>query len=154
MLEKKRIFYSNYPREIIPMNKALKYLPDEVLESLKDRLTILSMTGRKASRLSRGLCESSEIIIVSEKIYPPQDMHESHSDFRYFVFIVLHEIAHAYLEHKCQVYDKISDKEKQKQEDEADCTAATWYNQYAEKNPSLGLHSITDDDKTEFRGRK
>jgi hypothetical protein len=123
--------YSNKVAERQNIAKALRYLPEDILTWVSDNVVYFTTYGKKyGSRLSRGICQTKEIIIISEKTFPRQ-FDETALASRFFIFIVLHETAHAWLQHKCRVCDKISDDECQKQEDEATALALGWYNDYA-----------------------
>ena len=118
---------------------ALKYLPESELHSLSGNLYITSTTSRGACRLSRALCETKEIIILSERIMPPQKPSEDDEIFRYFIFVVLHEVAHVIKKHRSPLYDELTLEEAEKQEDEANKLALDWFNAHVinRRNPNL-----------------
>ncbi len=66
-------------------------------------------------------------------------MEESDPEFRYFVFAVLHEVAHVDLDHKSQMFDGITSEKNTDQEIEANAQALKWYNMYVteQENPDL-----------------
>lgn len=146
----KIIFTKSMP-EAFAIRSALKYLPQGVLDHLAEELTILTMTDKAATRLSRPLCETKEIIFISDRIFPRVGFLESESGFRFFVFVVMHEIAHAYLKHKCPVYDGIGRDAVNKQEREADLLARDWYNEYVAAHPEIEIPQITCEEMTAFR---
>ena len=146
-----KILFTKSMPEALAIRTALKYLPQSVLGHLAENLTILTMTNRAAMRLSRPLCEAKEIIFISDRIFPRAGFLESESGFRGFVFVVMHEIAHAYLKHKCPVYDGIGRDEVEKQENEADMLARVWYNEYVTTHPEIQIPQITVKEMEAFR---
>lgn len=138
-------FLSN-PNEISCLTKALRYLPLDILEWASDQVVFFSTFGKRyGSRLSRGMCKTKEVIYISEKSFPLK-FNEDKPATRFFIFIVLHETAHAYLMHKCQIYDKISEHEAELQEQEAIGLAIKWYNlQIKDRGyPELNHDEIND----------
>ena len=85
------------------VQRALKYLPQKILWDYKDKLAFCSTAERDGFRLSRTLCEEREIIILlSERIFPKSramERAECDDEGQYFIFAVLHEVAHAYKNH-------------------------------------------------------
>ena len=150
MIDFCKIIYTGKVSEILAIRKALDYLPNAVIELLKDELTIFTMTNKAATRLSRPLCKTKEIIFISNCIFPTLG-EQAKTEFRFFAFVLLHEIAHAYLKHKCQVFDGISQDEVDRQESEADSLARQWYNDYVEAHHELEINSITIEEMAAFR---
>lgn len=94
------------------------------------------------TRLSRGLCQAKEVVYLSEKIFPISfDLTSMNT--RFFVFIVLHETAHAKRKHKCRIYDGISEEENDRQEREATSDAIEWFNLHAPQN---GIESLNKEE--------
>jgi hypothetical protein len=107
---------------------ALGYLPDDILDQFKGNLLIISNTQRDACRLPRSLAKDREIIFLSERIMPKQGGDSGQPKARYFIFCVLHEIAHALRNHLSPMWDNLTKAENDKQEAEADELALAWFN--------------------------
>jgi hypothetical protein len=118
---------------------ALGYLPRNLFDENKEQLKFISMAHRDGCRLARADCETREIIILSEHILPKPNVDESHSDVRYFVYVVLHEVAHAIKKHRSPLFDSLTSEEIDTQESEADSLAMQWFNDHANElaNPNL-----------------
>ena len=123
---------------------ALDYVPAVVVNALRDRLAILTMTHRPGIRLSRPLCETCEVVFLSEERFPRVGGMPHETDSRFFIFLVLHEVAHAYLKHKCPYFDKLSEEEVVKNEDEATAKAIEWFNLHVSVNQQLGQKVMND----------
>ncbi|MEW6427638.1 MAG: hypothetical protein AB1568_06340 [Thermodesulfobacteriota bacterium] len=119
------------------------YLPPEVLDEYKEKLVFISTAHIDACRVARQYCEKREVIILSERILPKPGMSESHTAVRYFIFCVLHEIAHAVKNHKSPKFDKLSPEEFELQEKEADTIAMQWFNEGIEKRNNKFLKPLT-----------
>jgi hypothetical protein len=126
---------------------ALRYLPVEVFAKNKEDLTFISTT--EACRISRHYCETREIIILADRIFPKGVSHDQ-PEARYFIFSVLHEVAHAIKKHKSKKFDNLSDQEEQAQEDEADAIAIKWYDEYIERN-NFCMEPITIEEINDIR---
>jgi hypothetical protein len=75
---------------------ALGYLPEDVFDKHKESFLFTTTATRDACRVARHYCQSREIIIISERILPDQNVkNESDPKARYFTYVVLHEVAHA-----------------------------------------------------------
>ena len=111
------------------VENALTYLPRAVLEEYKEKLAILAMGHRDGCRVARMLCENREIIILSERVLPKAGADEGHPEVRYFIYVVLHEVAHAIRNHRSPLFDNLSEEENEAQEQEAEVLALTWFNQ-------------------------
>jgi hypothetical protein len=125
------------------IENALHYLPREVLNKHKENLVFISTAERDACRIARHYCESREVIILSDRILPKQNANEGQPEVRYFIFTVLHEIAHATKKHKSKKFDNLTEQETQAQEDEANIMALEWFNQYVEEQDSPFLKPLT-----------
>lgn len=121
---------------------ALKYLPPEVLFEFKDQLAFYSTAQRDACRVARDICEGKEIILLSERILPKKGAQEYHSQVRYFIFGVLHEIAHALQNHRSPLLDNLSGDEVSAQEKEADELALSWFNDHVRRRNNRYLKPI------------
>ena len=124
---------------------ALKYLPPEVLDQHKERLLFTSTAHRDACRVARHYCETREIILLSDRVLPGRSVrNETHPKARYFIYVVLHEVAHAIRNHKSQRFDGISAEENDAQEQEAGALAMQWFNEHIQKRKKPHLHPITE----------
>ncbi len=122
---------------------ALRYLPEEILDEHKDSLLFVSTAQKDGSRLARKSCESREIILLSERIQPKQTARDNQPEVRYFIYVVLHEVAHAIKKHKSPIFDNLTKEEVKVQEEEADKIALDWFNQYIEEQGRPRLKPLT-----------
>jgi len=127
---------------------ALKYLPPNILLEFGDKLAFFSTTEKDACRVARAICEQREIILLSERILPKRG---DDSKERYFVFAVLHEIAHAVKQHRSPLLDRLSQEEVAVQQKEADDLALSWFNDFVEKNKQLNLRPLTPEEIAEAK---
>lgn len=127
---------------------ALECLPAEVVDSFVDQLHFVCMDNADGRRLSR--VTDDEFIVVAERIVPRGCCTEADRDVRYFVFAVLHEIAHAWRSHRPP--NTISERENQEQESEADQLAFAWFNDYV-ANADRKLRPITDEEVRRAQNR-
>jgi hypothetical protein len=100
------------------------------LDDYKDSLAFISTGESDGCRVARALCENREIIVLSERILPRKGVNEADPEVRYFTFVVLHEVAHAYLKHRSPMFDGITPEENAAQETKADALALRWYNEF------------------------
>ena len=119
---------------------SLHYLPDEVFEEIEGKVAFTNLAS-DACRLGSKVCKNEEIIIFSPWILPDAFFTETDKVARYFIFCVLHEIAHVYLKHDSP--NELTPDDNQNQENEADNLAMEWFNKYAINNASKGLNTIT-----------
>lgn len=123
---------------------ALKYLPLDVLEQNKERFLFTSTANRDACRLARHYCQTREVILLSERILPGQNVKdETHPKARYFIYVVLHEVAHAIRNHKSPRFDHLTNEECEAQEKEADELAMSWFNEHVMKRNNKYLLPIS-----------
>ena len=122
---------------------AIKYLPEDVSVQVVHRLAIFSTAEHDACRVARAICEEREIILLSERILPKKGAREDQPQVRYFIFVVLHEIAHAYKKHRSPLYDGLSQEEVDAQEKEADDLAFAWFNMHVQARNNPHLHPLT-----------
>ena len=120
---------------------ALKYLPDDILDKINGKIAI-TVLHSDACRLAQKICNHDEIIILSPWIfsYIPAGSCETDNEWRYFIFCILHEIAHAVFKHSPP--DELSGEKIKDQEDEADKYAIEWFNSYALEHSNKGLIPI------------
>lgn len=128
------MIYSNNCDEKVTIKTALEYLPDEILEKWKGLLAILTMDRRHGIRIDENIRKDKELVFLSDKIWPPGAAKETDLSFRFFIFVVLHEIAHVELRHGSE--------NKAEEEHEADKKAMEWFNAHAEKINSSKPDSI------------
>ena len=116
---------------------ALNCLSADVFERCRDRLAFVCMDTSDGRRLTPEFMEGREIIVLSERIVPRGCLAEDHPKVRYFVFVVLHEIAHAVCQHRPP--NQITEEKYSAQEAEAHGLAFSWFNDYlrARKHPDL-----------------
>ena len=148
MIDCGRVEYNQWVQD------ALSYLPTEVLEEHKERLVFIC-TG-DACRVAPAYRENREIIFLSTGLFPKPGAEENEPEYRYFVFGVLHEIAHAIRNHKSRKFDSISEDEEADQEREADEIALEWFNLHvAERgNPYLPQLTLDEIDTARTRDRE
>ncbi|MDY6857451.1 MAG: hypothetical protein SWO11_22655 [Thermodesulfobacteriota bacterium] len=128
---------------------ALKYLPKEIFEKHKESFLFTSTANRDACRVARHYCQSREIILISERILPGQKVRdETDPKARYFIYVVLHEVAHAIKKHKSPIFDNLSKEECDAQEEEADKLVLLWFNDHIEKRNNKYLLPITKEEIT------
>lgn len=120
---------------------ALKYLPDDIFDKISREIAI-TVLNSDACRLAQKICKHEEIIILSSWLfsYIPAGSCETDNEWRYFIFCILHEIAHAVFKHSPP--DELSREKNKKQEDEADKHAIGWFNSYALEHNNNGLIPI------------
>ena len=124
---------------------ALKYLPINVLNENKERFLFTSTATRDACRVARHPCQSREIILLSERILPGALVRdETHPKARYFIYVVLHEVAHAIRNHKSPKFDRLTHEEYEAQEQEADDLAMKWFNEHVAERGNKHLLTITN----------
>ena len=125
---------------------ALGYLPYEVLDENKENLAFISMAHRDGTRLARVICETREVIVLSEHVLPKGGVDEGQSDVRYFIYVVLHEVAHAVKKHRSPEYDFLTKEEFETQEREADDLAFKWFNDHVAELGNKYLTAITQEE--------
>jgi hypothetical protein len=85
-------------------------------------------------------------LALSDRVLPKQGADEGQPEVRYFIFTVLHEIAHAIKKHKSPKFDGLTGEQNQAQEEEADSLAFGWFNQHIEELNNEHLPSITKEE--------
>ena len=123
-------------RNDIWVEMALKYLPDDIMEEIDGKIAI-TVLNSDACRLAQKICKHEEIIILSPWIFPYKFTRETDKEARYFIFCILHEVAHAILKHSPP--DELSVQNNQAQETEADTYALKWFNDYASESSNTGI---------------
>ena len=121
-------------------------LPQEVLNDLREKLAIMSTCYCDGFRVARRICSEKEIIILSERIFPKRGAKWDSCEMRYFTFAILHEIAHVYKNHRSPKLDKLTEKEVEDDEEEANQIAFSWYNAYVKRKDNPYLKPLTIDE--------
>ncbi|HYA41602.1 MAG TPA: hypothetical protein VEF34_09880 [Syntrophobacteraceae bacterium] len=150
-LNRPREFQKGYLNAIIDcgylhnrwVQTALEYVPEHLFDQRTDFLFTSTATS-DACRVARDLCRTREIILVSERILPSENVRdETNPKARYFIYAVLHEIAHALRAHKSPLLDALKIEEYEAQEEEADELAMKWFNDHVVKRNNIHLLPIT-----------
>lgn len=125
--EKNIIWCSKYKVERQQIEKAIDYLPKSLIKDWpKQKIAIITMYGRTGIRVSKSLRENREMIIISERLFPRDGIFEEHPIYKHFIFVVLHEIAHIFLDHP----EIIPEDEKDEYEGAAHKQAKKWYDKH------------------------
>src|SRR3989304_8948648 len=111
------------------------------------------MAHRDGCRLARVLCETREVIVLSEHVLPKAHANAGQPDVRYFIYVVLHEVAHAIRKHRSPEYDSLTSDEVDTQEREADALAFQWFNDHITALPNPYLPVITLDEIARAQAR-
>jgi hypothetical protein len=108
------------------------YLPSDVLSAFDGRLAFVSAGDAGVVRLTKSFCRDRDVIVLSERILPVKSGDEEfHPDYRYFIFVVLREIAHACKDHLSPLADDLTAAQLDTQMREADELALNWFNEHA-----------------------
>ena len=108
------------------------YLPADVLSAFDGRLAFVSTGDVDGVRLTKSFCRDRDVIVLSERIVPVRsDDEEFHPGYRYFIFVVLREIAHACKEHLSPLSDDLTAAQVESQKREAEELALKWFNEHA-----------------------
>ena len=129
------------------------YLPPDVLSAFNGRLAFVSTTCVDGVRLTKSFCRDREIIVLSERIIPAKAGDEEfHPSYRYFIFVVLHEIAHACRDHLSPSWDGLTAEEVEIQERETDDLALKWFNEHASTTLFQPALTVAELEETQGRG--
>lgn len=108
--EENFIWCSNYDVERAQIKTAIGYLPMALVnEWPKQKVALITMYDRLGLRLSKDLRESRELIFLSERVFPRNGVPEENQIYKHFIFVVLHEIAHIYLDHPQKILEEERD---------------------------------------------
>ena len=110
------------------IRRALKCVPEGVWDRIQREPAFICMDTSDGRRIVREICDAHEIILFSERVVPRGPLREDHPKVRYFWYIALHEVAHAYCDHVSP--KTISVAKNAAQEDAADELAYSWFNAY------------------------
>ena len=135
------------------VENALHYLPPELLEERKNGLAFIAMSHRDGCRLARAICENREVIVLAEHLLPKAQADEGQPNVRYFIYVVLHEVAHAVKKHRSPLYDALTQEETEAQEREADDLALKWFNDYIETRANPHLPPLTREEVDEAQAK-
>lgn len=124
---------------------ALGYLPYEVLDEHKEGLVFIALGECDACRLAPQYRER-EIILLSDHVFPDPGVAVDHATARYFIFAVLHEVAHAIRKHRSPRFDDLSKEENEAQEREADDLAYQWFNDHVKQQDNPYLLPLSADE--------
>lgn len=119
--------WAPYVRQIVE-----DVVPEDVLEEFGDRLFFMVSGSRDGVRLGTYVRTHYEVVILSEHILPGRtQLEEDNPVMRYFMYAILHEVAHAVRGHRSIAFDGISRQQNEAQEREADGLAMEWFNKRA-----------------------
>jgi hypothetical protein len=108
------------------------YLPSDVLSAFDGRLAFVSTAGVDGLRLTKSFCRDRDVIVLSERILPvTSEDEEFHPGYRYFIFVVLREIAHACKDHVSPLSNDLTAPQVESQTREAEDLALKWFNEHA-----------------------
>ena len=128
------------------------YLPPDVLSAFDGRLAFVSTADGDGIRLTKSFCRDRDVIVLSERILPvTSENEEFHPDYRYFIFVVLREIAHACKDHVSPFSNDLTAPQLESQTREAEELALKWFNEHA--STTLFQPPITMTEVEELRGR-
>jgi hypothetical protein len=125
---------------------ALDYIPTDILWEYRDKLVFIGTGAMDACRVAPVLRKNREIIVLSERIFPKRGANEGHPKARYFIFVDLHEVAHAILNHRSPLLDNLTEEENEAQEKEADDLAIAWFNAHVQARNNQYLKAISLDE--------
>jgi hypothetical protein len=129
------------------LKRALEYLPEDLFEQNAKGFLFTSTAASDACRVARRYCQTREIILISERILPGRKVSEvTDPKARYFIYAVLHEMAHAIGEHKSPFLDNLTKEECEAEEKEADELAMKWFNDHVAKLKNEHLRPITKEE--------
>ena len=102
------------------------YLPKVIFHDLKEDLSFFCGSHADGSHIPKSVVGDREIIIISERVLPPSGTRAKDPDGQNFIKIIFHEVAHAYLKHKSQFFDQLTQEQADQQEVEANELAYKW----------------------------
>jgi len=131
---------------------ALGYLPVDVFEEINGKIAI-TVLNSDACRLSQKISKKEEVVLLSPWLfsYIPPGSSEADKEWRYFIFAVLHEIAHVVLKHSPP--DELEYQDCNSQELDADAQALEWFNAHVSENIDKGLTPLTIDEIRETQAK-
>lgn len=128
---------------------ALAYIPDNIKSWMVNNIGI-TVLNSDAFRLAHKIKDCKEVIVLSPWVfsYIPPGSSVDDDEYKYFIFCVLHEIAHAYCKHLPP--DELSNKENDLQESEANQMAIDWYNSHLKQDKSLKRANLPELDLSQI----
>jgi hypothetical protein len=124
------------------LKRALEYLPEDLFDKNTKGFLFISTAARDACRVARHYCRTREVILISERLFPGKNVEVNDSKARYFIYAVLHEMAHAIREHRSPYLDELTIEECEIDEKEADDLAMKWFNDHVKKLNNRYLHPV------------
>jgi hypothetical protein len=125
-----------------------------VLSAFDGRLAFVSTLGVDGVRLTKSFCRDRDVIVLSERIIPvTSEDEEFHPVYRYFIFVVLREIAHACKEHVSPYSNDLTAPQVQSQTREAEELALKWFNEHASTTLFQPPITITEIEETRGKAR-
>jgi len=127
--------------------EALNYLPEEIYDYIYGRVAI-TMLKSDACVLAPEIHNYEKIIILSPWIFPYKPIvgDKEYRKYNYFIYCILHEVAHIILKHKSP--PNCSAQENAKQEDDANNLALQWFNSYVSESKKIGMLPISIEEIT------
>lgn len=140
-------WFSKYDVEKQQIETAIGYLPSSLREEWpKQEVAIITMHSRLGLRLSKSLREEKEIVFLSERVFPRNGgLFEKDPVYKHFIFVLLHELAHIFLDHP----QTIMEEEKDEYERAADNKAKEWYDEHARE---IGLPELDLEEMQQING--
>ena len=127
------------------------YLPSDVLSAFDGRLAFVSTTAVDGVRLTKSFCRDRDVIVLSERIIPVTSDEEFHPAYRYFIFVILREVAHACKDHVSPFSNNLTAPQVESQTREAEELALKWFNEHA--STTLFQPHLTVNEIEELRAR-
>lgn len=122
--------------------EALKYLPEDIFENINGRVAF-TMLKSDACVLASEIHNHGKIIILSPWIFPYKPLvdDKEYRKYKYFIYCILHEVAHIILEHKSP--PNCLRQENDKQEGDAHNLALEWFNSHVSESKNIGMPPIS-----------
>lgn len=133
------------------VKQAVEFVPPEIRADCERKCAFYSTARRDACRVSREVCEDREIILLSERIIPDENAQCSDTFVTYFIFVVLHEVAHVIKRHRSP--NELTPDQNKAQEKEADQLALDWFNKKAVRL-NLSLLEMEEVEAAKERNRR
>ena len=119
---------------------ALDFLPDNIRENINGNVAFTIFNGDEC-RLTPKILTYEEVIILSPWIFTNKHITTNDIGARYFVFCVLHEVAHIILKHKSPM--DCYGNENQCQEQYANDLALKWFNSHVSEFNERGINPLS-----------
>lgn len=125
---------------------AIQCIPLNQIKGMK--ILFVCIDSSDARRLVMENYEGFEIIVISEFVIPRKWKTEDDWAKKYFNYVVLHEVAHALLQHKSP--RNLTKEQNDEQENDADELAMSWFNEYL-SSKEMEVYSDTELEKAQQR---